>query len=135
MIEIIMVVAILSAIAGFGFWASLEFYKRYNLDAEFNILTSVLKKVRNLSINNFNESAHGIFIEPNRYTVFQGASYASRDSDFDEIYQPSGINFSGVGEAVFSQLSGDSNASGTIVLNYETRTRIIFINYDGKIDW
>lgn len=135
MIEIIMVVAILSAIAGFGFWASLEFYKRYNLDAEFNILTSVLKKARNLSINNFNESAHGIFIEPNRYTVFQGVSYASRNSDFDEIYQPSGVNFSGIGEAVFSQLSGDSSASGTIVLNYETRTRIIFINYDGKIDW
>ncbi|MBI4993586.1 prepilin-type N-terminal cleavage/methylation domain-containing protein [Candidatus Wolfebacteria bacterium] len=135
MIEIIVAMAILSVIAGLGFWVSLEFYKTYNLDSEFNILTSALRKVRNLSMTNFNESAHGIYIEPNRYVIFQGSSYVARNQSFDEIYEPLSVNFSGIGEAVFSQLSGDSSASGTIKINYETKNRQVFINYDGKIDW
>ncbi|MBI5306376.1 prepilin-type N-terminal cleavage/methylation domain-containing protein [Candidatus Wolfebacteria bacterium] len=133
-IEVLIVMGILGTIFIFGVWTGLNFYEQYNINVEFNNLISVLRKARNLSIGNFNESPHGIYIEQNRYTVYQGNSYSSRNPSFDEVFAPQTIKFSGLGDIIFSQLSGDSSASGTISVNYLKKNKSISINYEGKID-
>ncbi len=135
MIEVIIVIAILTTIAGFGLFANLGFYKRYALNSDRDILTNVLGKARNSAMNNLNQSAHGVFIEPNRYTIFQGSSYVSRRQERDQVFIASpAVALSGLQEIIFQQLSGDASASGTIILTSGEINRAISINYEGRID-
>lgn len=137
--EIIITVGILAVVAGLGLIVSLDFYQRYSIDTDKDSLIGVLRKARSLSMNNFNGQPHGVFIESGHYTVFQGNSYASRQQAYDQIFNISpavslSISLGGVSEIVFWQLSGDSNASGTINLISGAVNRAISINYEGRID-
>ena len=76
-------------------------------------------------------SAHGVFLEqntgaPDRYILFRGASYATRDSLYDE---PTVIRNSieltaaltgGATEITFTSNWGASNVTGTITLTQAT---------------
>jgi len=134
LIETIIVVAILAIIVSLGLFVSFGFYKSHSLNADQNNLASALRKARSLAINNFYQTGHGVFIDANSYTFFQGASYVSRQQQYDQIFNVSpGTRLSGLQEIVFQQLSGDVNASGTIILTNEELNRAISINNEGRI--
>lgn len=136
-IEIIMVVAILMALAGLGLIFGIDFYKTYSLDTERNVVSSLLQKARSRAQNNFNQSPHGVYFQSNNYyIIFQGASYALRNVDYDQLIPKNqAINISGISEIIFGQLSGDSQIAGNVILNNNKRTLIISINNEGGINW
>lgn len=136
LIEIIIAVGILTIVAGLGLIVDLNFYQRYSLDSERDAIVAILRKSRSLSMTNFNRQPYGVFIESNRYTAFRGNSYANRQQTYDQIFNISpSVGLRGLQEIVFNQLSGDSNASGTIVLSSGAIDRTISINYEGQINW
>ncbi|KKR55704.1 MAG: hypothetical protein UT92_C0001G0047 [Candidatus Curtissbacteria bacterium GW2011_GWA1_40_24] len=135
-IEITIVIAIMAAIFGFTAVFGMSFYRQYSFFSEKNNLVAILRKARSRAMSNINQSAHGIYIGSSQYVLFQGSSYASRDSQFDQIFDKSkAVSASGLNEAVFSPSRGDSSASGTIILTdiNAGRTRAIEINYEGRI--
>lgn len=135
-IETLVVLAIVAVVSGLGFFIGIDFYKMYALNSERDNLVSVLRRARSLSVNNFNQSAHGVYIELNRYTIFQGNSYAGRQAAYDQVFNVSpSVAIGGLQEIVFSQLSGDASASTTIVLNNNRSSRLISTNYEGRINW
>lgn len=136
LVEIIIAVGILTLIAGLGLIVGLDFYQRYSLDSERDAIVAVLRKSRSSSMGNLNQQPYGVFFESNRYIAFQGNSYAARQQTHDQIFNMSpSVKAAGVQEVVFQQLSGDSNASGSINLSSGAINRTISINYEGKIDW
>lgn len=136
LIEIIIAIGILTILSGLGLIFSVDFYRSYSLDSERNMVVSVLQKVRSRAQNNINQSLHGVSFQSNGYVLFQGASYALRDSDYDEIIPKNlTIGVSGISEAIFEQLNGNSQTIGDVSLDNGKRTLIISINNEGKIDW
>ena len=135
-IEFLISVAIIFSIGALGLFISLDFYKSSNLNSERQTAISILQKVRNLSMANINETKHGIYLDTDKYTIFQGENYSSRNPIYDEIiYISPMITKSGLQEVVFEQLTGKPSAVGNIVLSNQTRSITISIENEGKINW
>lgn len=135
LIEILLVLAILAVIFGFGYLVNFDFYKSYSLRSEKDTLTSILRRVRSQALNNVGKSAHGIYIGSSSYILFYGNSYSGRDAQWDEaINQSVGVNISGLNEIIFQPLSATSSASGTIVLSNGVKSLSISINNEGRIN-
>jgi len=85
LVEIILVLGLLTMLGGFGLFISMDFYRSYSLRASRNTLISTLHKARSQAISNIDQAPHGIRIESNQYTVFEGPTYASRTATLDEV--------------------------------------------------
>lgn len=136
LVETVVVVAILVALAGLGWWTSLSFYRTYALNAEEDIVVSLLTRARAYAMHNINQSAHGLYFGNGEYVLFQGNSYASRDAQYDErTLRTYAVTVSGIAEVTFAPLSGEVNAPGDIVLADQRRSVTISINNEGRIEW
>jgi len=136
LIEILIVVGILSILVGLGLFIGNDFYRGYNLRLERSVMVSALQKARNQSMSNIGQSNHGVYLTNDGFTIFQGPSYAGRSTSSDQIILSNlSVTHSGLNEIVFSQLSGQSNASGTITLNNGISSTTINVNYEGAISW
>ena len=132
-IELTVVIAIFVVLLSLAFFINIDFYKSRTLLSERDTLVSILRRARTLSLANVNETSHGVFINDD-YIVFQGPSYAARNSAWDEIYpKSSAISVSGVQEIVFDSLTADTAASGTIALSYDQHFADISVNQVGRV--
>lgn len=137
LIELLIVVAITVIISSLGLFLNLDFYKTYALSSERDIVVGILMKARNKAANNFNQSAHGVFVDTNGYTIFKGSSYALRNASYDElIKRNNSVTASGIQEVVFEQLTGGlTTLEGDIVLDNNVKSVNISLNNEGRINW
>lgn len=136
LLEVLISISILVILLAITPFMHIGAYTRYVLTSEHNTLTLALEKARNQAMSNINQSPHGIFIQPNSYTLFQGSTYASRNTFYDEIIPSSPtISKGGLGEIVFQQLSGETSTVGSITLSNTTNSTVISINTVGQINW
>ncbi|MEK7548914.1 MAG: prepilin-type N-terminal cleavage/methylation domain-containing protein [Patescibacteria group bacterium] len=136
-IEIIIAVAILVLIFGLGGNMGLNFYRQYLREQSKSDLTTILKKARSRAMADINQSNHGVYVGENQYILFQGSSYLSRTTEYDQAFdKASGISASGLDEIVFERFRGNSSASSTIILTdvFTNKTKTIEINYEGRIN-
>ncbi len=136
LIEFLISIAIIFSIGALGLFIGMDFYKSYTLNSERSIAISILQKTRNLSMANINEAKHGIYLDADKYTIFQGENYSSRNKTYDEIiYINPTITKGGLQEVVFEQLTGKPSAIGNIILSNATRSITISIENEGRINW
>jgi len=140
LVEIILVLGLLTMLGGFGLFISMDFYRSYSLRASRNTLISTLHKARSQAISNIDQAPHGIRIESNQYTVFEGPTYASRTATLDEVIgaEPT-VTISTIStlplDIVFGQLDGSVAASNTVQVGSGVKIYTISINNEGAIDW
>ncbi len=111
--------------------------------SEVGTIGTSLQTARANSFNNINQKKHGVAFNPagfNGYVIFEGGTYATRDTAQDVFIASSYIlNFSPASptEVVFDQLSGNANYNGDITLSDPQRgvSTVININNEGKIAW
>jgi prepilin-type N-terminal cleavage/methylation domain-containing protein len=127
-IEFLIVLGVLAMILTLSY-ASFSFLtKKGDLNSSTNNVFSALTLVKNKTIASEGAKQYGIYFDtnlsPNKFIIFQGSNYASREISFDEIHflpkgiEFSSISFSGIGnEVVFNRLEGNTNNSGSIVLH------------------
>lgn len=136
LIEVIIVIAVLVVVSGFTLGVGSEFYNSRSLIAERDSLVALLRRARINAMNNTNQMDQGVFLGSSEYVIFQGNSYAGRNSAFDETFpRLGGVTIEGPTEVVFSALEGASNASGTIAIVSASGRAEISINYEGRISW
>ena len=132
------------------FAAALPIFSNLQLSARLNESTIQLiqniRFTRSLSVSRMNNSSHGIYFTINpagadSYTVFQGTSYAARNTVYDRItVLDSSLILSlslasGAQEIVFSSAFGVPTKTGTITLTHTTSgTRTISVNAIGKAE-
>jgi hypothetical protein len=70
-------------------------------------------------------------------TLFKGASYAARETDYDEDFTvSSSMTVSGVTEVVFDKLTGDPQATGSLTLTtIHGETAIVSLNAKGTVEF
>lgn len=135
-IEIAVVVGILGLIFVLGLPVGIEAYKNYLLTSEIRNFLTIIRRAENLAFSNNYESAHGLALEPDRFVLFRGNSYALRNPSFDEEYLRSpSISVTGFSELIFSPLSGTPNATATITFSNNLRSQELSINEAGVIFW
>ena len=146
LVEALVVMGILSMLGGLGLFLNLDTYRSLMFRSERDTLISAILKARSQSMNNICIGAgctdgkpHGVFITKGKYVIFQGQSYASRDTAIDEaLYaQNDTVGFTSPSyEIVFAQLSGSVATPIDIGFNdgamhYSTTS----INTEGRVSW
>ncbi|MDQ5954247.1 MAG: hypothetical protein QG583_175 [Patescibacteria group bacterium] len=147
LIEMMIVIGIISIVGGLGLYFGFDSYRGYSAHSNRDLLVSTLQHARSQSISNvcFGNSSnpcedgkpHGVKILNDKYIIFQGSSFTSRDEDYDaEIEINPNTTYSGMNEIVFAQLSGDISTAGDITLTDTTgRISTISINNEGQVIW
>jgi prepilin-type N-terminal cleavage/methylation domain-containing protein len=136
LIELLMTLALVAIMMGLGLWVGTDFYRRYTFYSDRMLMLSILRRAREYALVHSNTLPHGVAFFENRYVVFAGSSYITRNSFYDEVIEKSpSVLVSGISEIVFAPLSGTSTASGTIGLTNGVQSADIHINYEGRISW
>lgn len=134
-IEILLSSAILVMLLTLGAPVAVDFYQSELITSERDNLVSILKRARTLSLANKDKSAHGVYIDNNQYVLFEGSSYAARNTIYDEpSVRNSALVFSGAGEIVFAPLSATA-PSATVSANIGQKTFTIATNTEGGVMW
>lgn len=109
-------------------------------------IRSVLRLAQNRTVASDDQSTYGVYFgataTSDRYILFQGADYATRDASSDVIYavpgsvELHGINLSGGGEVVFDRISGTTDQPGDVSVRLVSATstqETIYVEASGKI--
>ena len=145
LLEVLIVMAIFIMVAGFGLFVSLDTFRGYSFRNERDVVVSVLNKARSQSINNMcfgtsctDGKAHGVYFGvAGNYVVFQGASYATRDTALDEVVAAShkGATVTGTSEVVFAPLSAVVASPATITVTADSHSSVITVGTEGQVVW
>jgi prepilin-type N-terminal cleavage/methylation domain-containing protein len=137
LLEIMISVTILTIILGLGISVSVDAYQGYFFRSERTIIISMLERARSLSMNNINETLHGLCYDATTqsYILFEGSLCVPGASANITMNANAGIAVSGLSSGViFTQLSG-TTSSATITISSIGRTADISINHEGRISW
>lgn len=144
--EILIVLGVLAVVLFFSISTFSSFYKKTDLDTSRDNIVSTLKTAKNKTLASEQAAQYGVYFDtssdPDRYIFFQGSSYNSRNTAFDEIYELSqnieitSYTFNPSGsEVVFNRLKGDTVNSGFVIIQSKKTqdTRTIYIYPSGEI--
>lgn len=137
LIEMLLVIAVITIIAGISIPIYQSFQVRNDLDIGTVSIAHSLRRAQVLSQAVDGDTTWGISITSGSLTLFKGTSYAARDSTYDELFTiPTSITPSGVSEIVFAKFTGLPLTAGTITLTSNANeTRTITINAKGMVDY
>jgi len=135
LIELLVVAGIVTVLLLAGAFVNFDVYGRNLLSGEEENLVSMLSKARSQSMNNIFAAKHGVHIDSDHFILFRGNSYDPGGAHNQEIERNPNITITGLNDIIFSQLSGEPNQTGDIVLNDNIRTKTVTVRVGGLIDW
>lgn len=135
LIEILLVVLFISILFGFTLSLSLDFYKNQQLETHTQGILQGLRRAQLKAMAVELDSSFGLYVTNDNYTLFKGNSFATRDDQYDEVFDlPVIITVQDPPkEIVFSKFEGKPSLIGNIVLGSGNESRTISINNFGKI--
>ncbi|MDO8265300.1 MAG: prepilin-type N-terminal cleavage/methylation domain-containing protein [Candidatus Parcubacteria bacterium] len=109
-LELLIVMAIIAAMASFSVPATLDFYRSQQMQSDTKGILQALRETQSKAMSVESDSGFGIYFETARYISFKGDSYAGRDIAFDQIFNLAPTDaLSGLKEIVFSKSEGLPN--------------------------
>jgi Tfp pilus assembly protein FimT len=146
LIEIVIILGVLMIVLILSTSALYTLTRKTDLDTSRDNIVSTLNTARNKTLASEGSAQYGIYFDtsltPNRYVLFQGPNYVSRNLSFDEIHnlssslEISSISFNGVNsEVIFNRLEGDTDNYGLVSIRSlsTNEIRIIYIYPSGEI--
>lgn len=135
LLETIIAVAIGAILFAVMAPVAVDFYLAYQLKAETQNLVSLLSQARNAAMINRYEKDAGLYIDADRFIIFAGDNYASRDTAQDQDFPRSGaVSISGASEIVFEALAGRTSSTALTLTNGR-QNKFIYINEEGRIQY
>ncbi len=143
LMEVLLIVSIsiLLAITTLPIYSNLQISSQ--LEGNTSQIIQIIRTARERSAAGFNNAQHGVYFQADRYTLYQGTSYTSRDTDYDrEVILDDVLriirNLTGSGETDdlnFSKGLSVPNKIGTITLTHEIQgNSLISVNSFGMIE-
>lgn len=136
LVEILIVIGITLALVYLIVPLGLDFYRSQQLENETELVAQIIKMAQSKAMSTESDSRFGFYINNSNYVLFQGNSYASRNNQYDEIFNLSGvINITDPPkEIVFSKTDGRPSFVSEIILNSGNQNKKITINKFGVIN-
>lgn len=117
LIEALLSLALIALLSGIAIPAYLRLQTRNDLDVATEGVALSLRRAMALSLSMDGDTDWGVRIATGDVTLFKGASYAARDSAYDEVTSmPSSISPSGLNEVVYRKFTGMPQTTGTVTL-------------------
>ncbi len=136
LLETLVVVAIFAVLGALTVPYSARSYRHYIMTVETKNIISIMRRAQNMAMANTYQSTFGIKFNATSYVLFRGASYAARNSAYDETYQiANAITVTGPSEIVFQQFSGKPATNTTITVASSEKSQTITLGKEGIINW
>jgi prepilin-type N-terminal cleavage/methylation domain-containing protein len=133
--EMLLVMSLLAMMAFIAVPVYQTFQVSNDLESADEYLVQSLKRAQSLAHSAKNDSNWGVHVTAGTISLFSGASYVLRDTNFDETFTISNkITPTGLSDLVFTKLTGLPDTTGSFTLtgsNSETRT--ITVNSKGTV--
>lgn len=134
LLELLLSVAIIAILAGLSLPVYRTLLSKNDLDIATTTTAQSLRRAQMLSQAVDGDTTWGLKIQSSSIVIFKGASFASRDTTFDETFSmPSTIGVLGTTEIVFAKMTGLPQSTGTVSLTSETDTKTVTINGKGTV--
>lgn len=137
LIEVLLSVAAIAAIAGISVPIYQSFQVRNDLDIAATTLAESCRRAAVLAQASDGDASWGVRVQTGSITLFKGTIYAGRDTSLDELFAvPTSIVSSGLSEIVFAKFTGMPIATGvTTFISPANESRTITINAKGMVDY
>ncbi|MDP2656079.1 MAG: prepilin-type N-terminal cleavage/methylation domain-containing protein [bacterium] len=137
LVEVMLSITAIGIIAG----ASVPIYQTFQVRNDLDIATTEIvqgmRRAHVLSQSVDGDTSWGVDIQSGSITIFKGASYASRDTSYDEVFDLSpNVTPSGLSGVVFTKFTGVPSTTGTATLTSNSNeVRTITINSKGMVNY
>ncbi|MBN1778637.1 MAG: prepilin-type N-terminal cleavage/methylation domain-containing protein [Candidatus Buchananbacteria bacterium] len=137
LLELLLSIALLAIIAGIGIPIYHSLQTKNNLDVAVVTIVQDLRRAQIAARASDGDTSWGVYIQSDSITFYQGSSYGSRNTSYDEIADlPTNITPSGLSDIVFSKFTGLPQLTGTITLTLDvSNVKNIVINSKGMISY
>lgn len=137
LVELLLSVVIISMITGMSLPVYESFVRRNDLDLTGQNLATTLRRAETYARAVDYDNAWSVEIQSSTITLFQGTSFASRNTAFDETVSiPGSVTLSGLTEVQFAKFSAVPNTTGSVMLTSTTNdTRTVTINAKGVVTY
>ena len=139
LIEVLIVTAItlILVVAAAPIFGNLQVSSQLN--EHTSLIIQAIRIARERSVARLENSAHGVFFTSSTYTVYQGSSYATRNSSYDrDSTLDSALSLTTTlpgNDVNFSKGLGVPNNTGTINLSHDVQgAKTITINSFGAVE-
>ena len=135
LLEVLLSIAIIAGLAGMSIPVYQALQMRNDLDIATVTAAQTLRRAQTLAQAVDGDTSWGVYTQSGSITLFRGTSYASRDTDVDEVFTvPTTITPTGRQEFVYIKFSGVPQNTGTLTLTSEANEiRNITVNGKGTI--
>ena len=133
-IELIVIMAIISALATASAVFYGKFFYQVAVQNTANGIVGQLRKAQVYAVESRQFSSWGVRNGTGQIILFQGNSYAGRNTAFDETFSifPT-TSVSGFTDVIFSRMTGTPSATPTITVSSGVVTKTITINSWGVV--
>ena len=133
-IELLIVVLLISTLGVM----SISFYARFltqnYVDNTTTQLVQSLRKAQVYSMTGRQNGVWGVNYSSSKITLFQGDSFVTRNTAFDESFTvSSNITISNFTDITFARITGIPSASGTTTISGNNSSKIITVNSQGVV--
>lgn len=136
LLELLLSIAIMAALAGISLPIYRNLMKKNDLDIAATTAALSLRRAQLLSQAVDGDTTWGVKIQSGNIVIFKGASYATRDTTYDESFDlQNSITPSGTTEFVFSKFDGNLSATATATLSSESDSRSITVTTKGRVSY
>lgn len=137
LIELLLSVMILTLLTGLSLPVLESFVRRNDLDLTTQSIASSVRRAATYARGVKADNTWGVRFTTSTVTLFEGASYATRNTISDETVPiPGSMTLSGTSEIVFSKLTAAPSGTASVTLNSTTNdTRTITVNADGMVNY
>lgn len=137
LIELLLSIAVMTILIGLSLPVYETFTRRNDIDLTTQTIAETIRRAETEARGVDEDSVWGVNFTATTATLFKGTTYASRDTNFDEVVTlPSSVTQSGLGEMTFAKMTGFPSTTGTLTLTSTTNTtRQVTVNAKGTVDY
>lgn len=139
LLEILLVVALIVAVAGLSVPIYQSFQVTNDLDIAVNTIAQSSRRAQILAESGQGDKNWGVYMDSTKIVVFRGDAYSGRpqeDQDVDEEFEVPVTITIPQSEVVFSKISGDPNTTVSITVAASNgNTRDVSINEVGMVEY
>ncbi len=130
LIECVLVIGLLAAVAGIGLFGTLSMYRSSSLEDERDLLVALLERARSHALANLYQSSHGVCAGEGRYVVFREPFILE-----EEAQQGVASDLPPCPEGIVFTAPSATTSPLEITLSNGEDSAVITINREGAIGW
>ena len=136
-IELLLSVAVMTILIGLSLPVYQTFVRSNDLDLNTQVVADTMRRAETNARGVNRDSVWGVYFTSTTTTLFKGATYATRDTSFDETTTlPNSVSQTGLTEITFSKMNATPSTTGTLTLTSTTNTtKQVTINAKGMVNY